>query len=126
MTLVARTEPGINQNRLKEYFLNGLDEELQLAVSMTAPTTAREALDKARIAEAAGADGITAHLREDRRHITDADIDAFIDETYARFFVRLPTEAERTYVRNFIQGNPYMTPELVYFSFALSDEYMYY
>ena len=33
----------------------------------------------ARIAEAAGADGITAHLREDRRHITDADIEALMD-----------------------------------------------
>ena len=31
------------------------------------------------IAEAAGADGITAHLREDRRHIRDADIDALMD-----------------------------------------------
>ena len=30
----------------------------------------------AEIAMAAGADGITAHLREDRRHISDADIDA--------------------------------------------------
>jgi pyridoxine 5-phosphate synthase len=29
----------------------------------------------ARAAAAAGADGITAHLREDRRHITDEDID---------------------------------------------------
>ena len=29
----------------------------------------------ARLAEEAGADGITAHLREDRRHISDADID---------------------------------------------------
>ena len=29
-----------------------------------------------RICEDAGADGITAHLREDRRHIQDADIDA--------------------------------------------------
>lgn len=29
----------------------------------------------ARLAEQAGADGITAHLREDRRHITDDDID---------------------------------------------------
>lgn len=28
----------------------------------------------AKLAEAAGADGITAHLREDRRHITDDDI----------------------------------------------------
>jgi pyridoxine 5-phosphate synthase len=33
----------------------------------------------ARIAEQAGADGITAHLREDRRHITDRDIEALID-----------------------------------------------
>jgi pyridoxine 5-phosphate synthase len=32
----------------------------------------------AKLAEAAGADGITAHLREDRRHITDADIDALM------------------------------------------------
>lgn len=29
----------------------------------------------ARLAAAAGADGITAHLREDRRHISDSDID---------------------------------------------------
>jgi len=29
----------------------------------------------AQLAEAAGADGITAHLREDRRHIQDADLD---------------------------------------------------
>ena len=32
----------------------------------------------ARLAEAAGADGITAHLREDRRHIRDADIEALM------------------------------------------------
>jgi pyridoxine 5-phosphate synthase len=32
----------------------------------------------AKMAEAAGADGITAHLREDRRHITDADIEALM------------------------------------------------
>ena len=30
------------------------------------------------MAAAAGADGITAHLREDRRHITDADLDALV------------------------------------------------
>lgn len=33
----------------------------------------------ARLAEAAGADGITAHLREDRRHISDGDIDRLMD-----------------------------------------------
>jgi pyridoxine 5-phosphate synthase len=31
------------------------------------------------VAQEAGADGITAHLREDRRHIRDADIDALMD-----------------------------------------------
>jgi pyridoxine 5-phosphate synthase len=34
----------------------------------------------AHIAATAGADGITAHLREDRRHITDADIDRLMAE----------------------------------------------
>ena len=33
-------------------------------------------VEAARLAEAAGADGITAHLREDRRHINDADLEA--------------------------------------------------
>src|SRR5215207_2067622 len=32
-------------------------------------------LEAARLAEAAGADGITVHLREDRRHIHDADVE---------------------------------------------------
>jgi pyridoxine 5-phosphate synthase len=34
----------------------------------------------ARLAASAGADGITAHLREDRRHITDDDIDRLMAE----------------------------------------------
>ena len=34
----------------------------------------------AKLAEQAGADGITAHLREDRRHISDADIERLIDQ----------------------------------------------
>ena len=38
----------------------------------TAPDTTRAA----ELALVAGADGITAHLREDRRHISDADIEA--------------------------------------------------
>jgi pyridoxine 5-phosphate synthase len=38
----------------------------------------------AEVAIAAGADGITAHLREDRRHISDADIDALAALTKKR------------------------------------------
>ena len=34
----------------------------------------------AELAAKAGADGITAHLREDRRHITDEDIDRLMAE----------------------------------------------
>jgi pyridoxine 5-phosphate synthase len=33
-------------------------------------------VEAATMCELAGADGITAHLREDRRHIQDADIEA--------------------------------------------------
>jgi hypothetical protein len=56
----------------------------------------------------------------------NADPDSFIEETYKRFFVRLPNEAEKTWIKNFIQTNPYLTPELIYFAFALSNEYQYY
>jgi pyridoxine 5-phosphate synthase len=59
---------------------------LRLGVNIDHVATIRNArgtpwpdpLRAARLAEAAGADGITAHLREDRRHISDADIDALM------------------------------------------------
>ncbi len=55
--------------------------------------------------------------------------DKFIEETYVRFFIRRPTEAERTWFKNFInanKSNPNFRPELVYTAFAASDEYMFY
>lgn len=59
-------------------------ERMRLGVNIDHVATVRNARggqhpDPVRAAEqalAAGADGITAHLREDRRHITDADIEA--------------------------------------------------
>lgn len=56
----------------------------------------------------------------------NGNIDKFITDTYVRFYVRNPTESEKTYLRQFILADPNITPELVYISFALSDEYMYY
>lgn len=61
---------------------------LRLGVNIDHVATIRNArggphpdpLRAARAAAAAGADGITAHLREDRRHITDADIDRLMAE----------------------------------------------
>jgi len=57
--------------------------KLRLGVNIDHVATVRNArggaypdpLRAARIAQEAGADGITAHLREDRRHISDADIE---------------------------------------------------
>ncbi|MDP5347153.1 MAG: pyridoxine 5'-phosphate synthase, partial [Paracoccaceae bacterium] len=40
--------------------------------------TTPDPLRAAKLAEDAGADGITAHLREDRRHISDADIEGLM------------------------------------------------
>ncbi|MEL6336389.1 MAG: pyridoxine 5'-phosphate synthase [Pseudomonadota bacterium] len=59
---------------------------LRLGVNIDHVATIRNArggahpdpLRAASVAEAAGADGITAHLREDRRHMTDADIEALM------------------------------------------------
>lgn len=55
-----------------------------------------------------------------------ADIDAFTVDTYRRFLVRDPSEAEKTWFRNYIEADPNVTPEIVYFSFAMSDEYLFY
>jgi pyridoxine 5-phosphate synthase len=61
-------------------------EKLRLGVNIDHVATVRNArgsaypdpVRAAKIAEEAGADGITAHLREDRRHISDADIDGLM------------------------------------------------
>lgn len=55
-----------------------------------------------------------------------ADVDGFINETYKRFLVREPTESERSWFRNFIQTNTFVSPEIIYLSFALCDEYQFY
>ncbi|HHG84478.1 MAG TPA: hypothetical protein ENJ82_07000 [Bacteroidetes bacterium] len=54
------------------------------------------------------------------------NLDLFVEETYIRFLVRRPSQAERTWFKNFIESDPHITPELVYMAFALSDEYNYY
>ncbi|MBV1896337.1 MAG: pyridoxine 5'-phosphate synthase [Rhodobacteraceae bacterium] len=63
------------------------ESRLRLGINIDHVATVRNArggaypdpLRAAQIAEAAGADGITAHLREDRRHISDADIDGLME-----------------------------------------------
>ena len=68
-------------------FIVSEQKKLRLGVNIDHVATVRNArggaypdpLRAARIAQEAGADGITAHLREDRRHISDADIEGLMD-----------------------------------------------
>lgn len=63
-----------------------MTEKLRLGVNIDHVATIRNArggdnpdpVRAALMAQEAGADGITAHLREDRRHIVDADIDGLM------------------------------------------------
>jgi pyridoxine 5-phosphate synthase len=65
-----------------------MSRRLRLGVNIDHVATIRNArggphpdpVRAAHAAAAAGADGITAHLREDRRHITDQDIDRLMGE----------------------------------------------
>ena len=55
-----------------------------------------------------------------------ADLDAFLEETYNRFFIRNITEAEREFFKNFLETNPDVSVEMVYTAFSLSNEYQFY
>ncbi len=75
--------------------------KLRLGVNIDHVATVRNArgssypdpVRAARLAESAGADGITAHLREDRRHISDRDIERLMAElTVPLNFEMAPTD----------------------------------
>lgn len=55
-----------------------------------------------------------------------ADVDAFMKDTYRRFYVRDPSELELTFFRNFLDAHPNITVELIYTAFAASEEYRFY
>ena len=67
---------------MTDHLRRAVEDRLRLGVNIDHVATVRNArgvgypdpVRAAMIAAAAGADGITAHLREDRRHITDDDI----------------------------------------------------
>jgi len=85
-------------------------DELRLGVNIDHVATVRNArggaypdpVRAAKLAEAAGADGITAHLREDRRHISDRDIAALTEalETPLNFEMAATEEMQRIALRH--------------------------
>ncbi|MCY3879024.1 MAG: pyridoxine 5'-phosphate synthase [Rhodobacteraceae bacterium] len=76
--------------------------KLRLGVNIDHVATVRNArgspypspLRAALLAESAGADGITAHLREDRRHISDSDIEELVRELNLPLNLELAATAE--------------------------------
>ena len=76
--------------------------KLRLGVNIDHVATVRNArgggnpdpVRAALLAQNAGADGITAHLREDRRHIQDADIDAIATAVTTVFNLEIACTAE--------------------------------
>jgi hypothetical protein len=54
------------------------------------------------------------------------DVNAFIEQTYKRFYVRDLTEAEREFFLNFFVSHPDVSVEMVYSAFSLSNEYQFY
>ena len=55
-----------------------------------------------------------------------SDLNAFIEETYKRFYVRDLTEAERQFFIDFFESNPDDSAEMEYMAFSLSNEYQFY
>ena len=53
-----------------------------------------EPIQAALVAEHAGADSITMHLREDRRHIQDRDVERLIDTLQTRMNLEMAATAE--------------------------------
>lgn len=54
------------------------------------------------------------------------DLEQFIIDTYQRFYVRIPTEAEKTWWVNYLESHPNLTSEHVFFAMATSNEYNFY
>lgn len=61
---------------------------------------------------------------------TDADmranLDAFIEACFERFFVRKATEMETWFFKSKIEANPQLKPEDIYYVLMSSNEYRYY
>tara|TARA_B100000902_G_scaffold396682_1_gene458378 strand:- start:17330 stop:17809 length:480 start_codon:yes stop_codon:yes gene_type:complete len=58
--------------------------------------------------------------------IMRSDLENFITETYKRFYIRNITAAEKEFFLNFFETHPYVSAEMVYMAFSLSNEYQYY
>ncbi len=54
------------------------------------------------------------------------NIDQFIIDSYVRFYVRKPNEAEVFYLKKIIEDNQSISPRDVYYALLTAEEYKYY
>ena len=74
--------------------LLGVNIDHVATVRQARGTTYPSVADAARLAERAGADSITIHLREDRRHIQDADVKTLCKECSTRINLEIAVTEE--------------------------------
>ncbi len=55
-----------------------------------------------------------------------ANVEAFVDASYHKFYVREPSAFERWFVSDLIRDDATLTPDLVYYAFMTSAEYRFY
>lgn len=78
----------------KQAILLGVNIDHVATLRRVRGTAYPEPVQAALIAEQAGADGITAHLREDRRHIQDRDIDCLQNMIHSRLNLEMAVTDE--------------------------------
>ena len=78
----------------KTHILLGVNIDHIATLRQTRGTLYPEPVQAALVAEQAGADGITAHLREDRRHIQDRDIFLLKDMLHTRLNMEMAVTDE--------------------------------
>jgi len=69
---------------MNDALLLGVNIDHVATIRMARGTDYPSVLEAARVAEEAGADAITVHLREDRRHIQDAEVEALCRQVSTR------------------------------------------
>ena len=62
------------KSKINNYIRLGVNIDHVATIRNARGASHPDPIKAAKIAESSGADGITAHLREDRRHISDMDI----------------------------------------------------
>lgn len=125
------------QNAAQKQYLKTTDQFISIAYThlFNASITNNE-LNKINVALLAVGDKATIqdmivknmikHVQTISNNDMRADLPAFVDQTYLRFFNRKPNEFEAWKLKDLVEKNADITPKMVYYSMMTSNEYRYY